>query len=496
MKLSEKTLGGLNPDVGVPKYDRAALRPGIIHIGVGNFHRSHQAVYINELLNAGGDPAWGIQGAGVRQPDVQMREMLSAQDWLFSVVEVDGDNLNASVIGGMMDFLPVDPAANAPVIAAMTNPETKIVSLTITEGGYFVDASTGTFNVNHPDIAADVTSPTHPKTVFGAILAALVIRRTNGTAPFTVMSCDNLPGNGDITRDAVVTMARAIDPDLAHWVQDNVTFPNGMVDRITPATGDRERGMLQSVFGFEDTMPVFCEPFRQWVLEDKFVNGRPALEKVGVTFTGDIHPFEKMKIRMLNGGHAIMAYPSALLGIEFAHEAMATPLIRDFLRKVLTDDVMAFVPDVPGFTPGQYLDSICTRFANPGVADTIRRLCHDGSNRQPKFVIPSVNDNLAGGHTPYGLALSCALWCQYCAGRNDQGDIISDNDPNWAKLHETAIQAQTDARAWLAQDEIYGKLGNDQRFLNAFSSALKSLGTVGTEMTIRSYLRDANKAAG
>lgn len=488
VKLNTKNLQQISKVATVPRYDRNTLQPGILHVGVGNFHRAHQAVYLDELLNLGGDPAWGICGAGVRAPDAFMRSQLAEQDWQYTVVEVDHDDLKASVIGSMVDFLPVQPADNTPLINAMSNPETRIISLTVTEGGYFVDSASGAFDVTHPAIRADIATPGQGQTIFGAIVTALAARRAEGAAPFTIMSCDNLPGNGDAARDAVHGIAEAIDSDLMKWIAENVTFPNAMVDRITPATGERERGMLTRSLGVEDNSPVFCEPFRQWVLEDNFANGRPNLEDVGVTLTNNIHDFEKMKIRILNGGHAILAYPAALVSVEFAHDAIATPFLRDFLRKVITDEVLGFVPAVAGYSPPQYLDLICDRVANPGVADTISRLCFDGSNRQPKFIIPSIRDNLAAGNVPVGLALSTALWCQYCAGRDDAGAPLGDNDPNWSALHSAARAAQSDPAVWLAQAEIYGDVGANAAFCNVFATCLMQLQNIGAEATIRRYL--------
>ncbi len=488
MKLSQKSLKDVDPRVAVPRFDRARLGPGILHVGIGNFHRAHQAVYLNDLLNAGGDPAWGILGAGVWGPDAEMRSKLAAQDYLSSVVEVDGDGLSAQITGAMMGFLPVQPGDNRAIAQALDNPETRIVSLTVTEGGYYINAATGRFDPTHPAVAADIATPGSCHTIFGTIVTALAARRAAGQAPFTVMSCDNLPGNGDITRQAVLDIAQAIDPDLASWISDRVGFPNSMVDRITPATSDRERALMQSEFGIEDQSPVFCEPFRQWVMEDRFSDGRPAFQDAGVVLTDDIHDFEAMKIRILNGGHAIMAYPAGLMGIDFAHEAMLDPLIKPFLIKVLTDDVLPFVAPVPGYTPQSYLDLIVKRFSNPGVADTIARLCHDGSNRQPKFVIPSIRDNLQGGRVPHGLALASAMWCRYCAGLDDAGQAIAPNDPNWDRLNSTAVKAQADPSVWTGQAAIYGDLGQTPEFAAGFARSLASLARVGTAQTIRDYL--------
>ena len=270
--------------------------------------------------------------------------------------------------------------------------------------------------------------------MFGIILAGLMRRRDDGIVPFTVMSCDNIPHNGRVTSDGVVGLARLVDEDLADWVSEHVSFPNGMVDRITPATTDRERDLLKAEFGVDDNWPVFCEPFRQWVLEDKFTAGRPALEKVGVQFVKDVSPFELMKIRILNGGHATIAYPAGLMDIHFVHEAMQEPLVKNFLAKLERDEIMPTVPPVPGVVLEDYYQLIEKRFSNPKIGDTVRRLCLDGSNRQPKFIIPTIADRLAAGQGISGLALESALWCRYCYGETDSGAVIEPNDPNWDRL--------------------------------------------------------------
>lgn len=486
MKLSTAALSRLPAGVARPGYDRAALTPGILHIGVGNFHRAHQAVYLDDLFALGEGHDWALIGAGVRATDAKMRAALAAQDNLSSVIELDPAGNRARVTGSMIGFVAVEPD-NAALIAAMTDPAIRIVSLTVTEGGYYVDPATGVFDPTHPEIVADGAAPTTPATAFGAMLAALRVRRAAGVQPFTVMSCDNLPGNGNVTRDAVVGLARLSDPELAVWVAAHVAFPNGMVDRITPATGPRERALAAS-FGIQDEVPVTCEPFRQWVLEDHFPAGRPPLEKVGVTFTHDVHPYEAMKIRILNGGHAIIAYPSGLMDIEFAHQAMANPLIRAFLRKVEREEIIPHVPPVPDTDIAAYYALIEDRFSNPEIADTIRRLCLDGSNRQPKFILPSLRDNLATGTVPTGLVLLSALWCRYCAGVTDSGAAIAPNDPNWARLTATAQAAKADPDAWLGMAEIYGETGRDPRVQAAFATALKAIWAQGARAVLERYV--------
>jgi mannitol 2-dehydrogenase len=474
-------------DVMLPRYDRRSLTPGIVHIGLGNFHRAHMAVYLDDLFGLGLDHDWAIIGAGVRAGDAAMRSALLAQDCLSTVIELDPAGRSARRIGSMIDFVPVQ-SDNAALISAMARPNIRIVSLTVTEGGYFVDAATGQFDRGAAEIVGDAASPDHPVTAFGAILAALRLRRAAGVQPFTVMSCDNLPGNGQVTRNAVVGLARLSDPGFADWVASTVAFPNGMVDRITPATGPRERAMAAEFGLAADPVPVTCEPFRQWVLEDNFPAGRPALEKIGVTFTPHVHEFEAMKIRMLNGGHALIAYPGGLKGHVLVNDAMQDPTIRAFLDAVLTREVIPVVPPVPGMDLTDYKSLIIERFSNPDVADTIRRLCLDGSNRQPKFIIPSIRDVLAAGGKAEGLTLLCAMWCRYCLGTDETGAEIAPNDPNWAALQARARLAKADPAEWTRMTDIYGDLAGNPGFVARFGDALRLVASVGSEKAMQAYV--------
>ncbi len=483
--LSLSALGELPDDVKVPAYRRADLKPGILHFGVGNFHRAHQAVYLDDLFNLGLDHDWAIVGAGVRAHDAEMRGKLQAQDWLTTVVERDARTQSARVTGAMIDY--VEPGDVPTLMAWLVNPAIRIVSLTITEGGYFLDSS-GRFDATHPDIVMDAANMATPQTVFGLILAGLTARRGAGLAPFTVMSCDNIPGNGHVTRDAVAGLAHLIDPALADWVRTQVAFPDAMVDRITPATSDLERSLVAGTYGIGDNWPVTCETFRQWVVEDIFPQGRPALERAGVTFVSDVAPFEMMKIRILNGGHAAIAYPAGLMDIEFVHEAMANPLVSGFLRKLVETEVIPVVPPVPDTDLHAYLEKVEERFANPTVGDTVRRLCLDGSNRQPKFILPTVNDRLRDGASIEGLALVSALWCRYCFGETESGKHIAPNDPNWDRLQERARVAKDDPAAFLTMTDIFGPLANSPSYVQAFSHALKTIWSTGTEQILQAYL--------
>jgi mannitol 2-dehydrogenase len=486
LKLSLATLPAIGKKIPVPTYKRSALKPGIMHFGVGNFHRAHLAVYLDDLFNLGLDHDWALVGAGVMPSDETMRQRLAAQDYLTTVVEQDNDLSSAHVTGPMIDF--ISPNDKVAMMAKLCDKAIRIVSLTITEGGYFIDPATGKFNPSHPAIAHDGAHPHVPTTVFGFIVAGLAARRAAGIAAFTVMSCDNVPHNGVVTKNAVVGLARISNPALADWITKNVAFPNAMVDRITPATGDRERQICAKDFGVTDSWPIFCEEFKQWVVEDNFPSGRPAWEKVGATFVKDVTPYEYMKIRILNGGHAVIAYIAGLLDIEFAHEAMQHPIVHAFFVKIQQEEIIPTVLPVPNTNLQEYYKLIDRRFSNPKIADTIRRLCLDGSNRQPKFIVPVIADQLKAGRSIKGLALESALWCRYCAGTTDSGAVIDANDPSWDRLQKTATAAKVNPMIWLAMSDIYGDVGTSPIMRTEFSAALNSLWTNGTKTTVEAYL--------
>jgi mannitol 2-dehydrogenase len=485
-RLSLAHLAEISAKASVPAYRREDIKAGILHFGVGNFHRAHMAVYLHELFNQGRDLDWGIIGAGVMPSDQKMRDTLKAQDFLTTVVEQDITRSAAAVTGPMLDVITAPDFDR--IIATLADPAIRIVSMTITEGGYFIDPATGKFDPTHPAIVADAQTPDAPKTVFGLIIAGLKARRTAGHPPFTVMCCDNIPGNGEVTEATLCGLANLSDQDFAHWIHDNVAFPNAMVDRITPATGQREIAITHDTYGIEDGWPVFCEEFKQWVLEDRFPLGRPALETVGVTFVTDVAPYELMKLRILNGGHAAIAYPAALLDIHFVHEAMEHPLIRAFLSKLENEEIIPVVPPVPDTSLQDYFSLIENRFANPKIGDTIPRLAQDGSNRQPKFILPSTADRLAKGQDVQGLALVSALWCRYFEGTSDGGNAIAFNDPSAERLHASALASRSDPMAFIGLGDIFGSVGSDVRFQTRFGQAIESLRSRGTAATLQRYI--------
>ncbi|KAL3093336.1 hypothetical protein niasHT_023813 [Heterodera trifolii] len=490
LKLSATNLSAIaaaNPKIVVPNFTRNALSAGIVHFGIGNFHRSHQALYLTELFNTGSDLDWAVVGAGVRVTEERMRCCLSGQDFMTTVVSQDEHNTTVQIVASMIDFLPV--ANSAAVLAQLAQPTIRIVSMTVTEGGYFINAATGQFDPTHPAIVEDAKDTANPRTVFGLIVTALGRRRANGTPPFTVLSCDNVVKNGEMAHNACVGTARALgQSELADWISENVAFPNGMVDRITPVTGDMERVACQQNHGIEDAWPVFCESFKQWVLEDKFPAGRPALEKVGVQFVPDVTPYEIMKLRLLNGGHAAIAYPAALLDIKLAHNAMQNKLISAFLHKLQTDEILPTVPPVPGIDLLDYCKRVQQRFGNPKIEDTIRRLCYDGSNRQPKFIVPTIEQRIKQCQGIDGLALVCALWCRYCYGTDQNGQTVEPNDPAWPQLQATAARARDEPVVWLSMEHIYGSVGQSETFRAVFSKTLRHLWQFGTESALKRYL--------
>jgi mannitol 2-dehydrogenase len=486
-KLSLANLTKLGPSVAVPSYARSDLSPGIVHIGVGNFHRAHQALYLDRLFNRGRNRDWAIIGAGVRSADKAMHDALSAQDLLTTVVEQEATLSTARVTGAMVDFVP--PLDTAALVEKLVDPRIRIVSMTITEGGYFIDPATGVFNPDDPQIRSDAANPQSPATAFGIIALALGKRRAAGIKPFTVMSCDNIPHNGVVARNAVAGLARLYDQDLASWIEGEAQFPNAMVDRIVPATTDRERALLKQDFGIDDRWPVYCEEFIQWVIEDNFSNGRPAYEEVGAEFVRDVTPFEFMKIRILNGGHAAIAYPGRLLDVHYVHEAMQHPLIGGFFAKIEQEEVIPTVPPVPGVVLQEYYELIKRRFLNPKIGDTIPRLAFDGSNRQPKFIVPVIRDQLQAGRSVKGLALESALWCRHCAGESDSGKTIEPADPIWPRLAAEAKAARQDPARWLAMTDIYGDVGQSSVFRDAFTNALRHLWQVGTARALEDYIK-------
>src|ERR1700726_3350878 len=448
-KLNEKNLHLLGPGVRVPTYDRRKVGQSIAHIGVGGFHRAHQAVYADDLFHLSGESEWGFCGVGLLKHDARIRDVLLSQDCLYTVVERGAHGEHARVIGSIVNFL-FGPGNSQEVIEKMASPDRRIVSLTITEGGYYVHQGTGEFDAKNPDIEHDLAHPHQPKCAFGYLAEALERRRDRGLEPFTIMSCDNLQGNAEIAKKMLLAFVELRDPKLRNWLEQNGTFPNSMVDRITPATTDDHPALVREQFGIEDGWPVMTESFHQWVIEDHFGHGRPSWERVGAQFTSDVLPYEKMKLRLLNASHQAICYVGMLQGYEFAHEAMADQRITKLMRNMMDIEVTPILPEVPGIDLGEYKNTLIERFANPAIRDQLGRLGTEGSARIPKFVLPSIIDQLQRGGPIKLLTLTVASWFRYLSGKDDAGKPMPMNDPMLDQLREAATAAGKDPGRLLA----------------------------------------------
>ena len=470
-----------------PAYDRGSVTVGVVHFGVGGFHRAHQAMYHDRLMNAGKALDWGICGVGVMPADRRMQDALDAQDGLYTLVVKHADGTyEPRVIGAITEyrFAPDDPEA---VIEKLADPATRIVSLTVTEGGYSIDHVTGEFDPTG-DVARDLEPGATPRTTFGLVTEALRRRRERGLAPFTVMSCDNLQGNGELSRRAFTAFARLRDPELGAWVEREVRFPNSMVDRITPATTDDDRAEVRERFGIDDRWPVVCEPFTQWVLEDSFSLGRPPYEEAGVQVVEDVEPYELMKLRLLNASHQALCYFAYLAGYRLVHEAAQDPLFRAFLRGYMDTEATPTLAPVPGVDLDEYKQTLIERFSNPEVRDTIARLCAESSDRIPKWLLPVVRAQLERGGPVEHCAAVVASWARYAEGVDEQGEPIEVVDRLRDTLVPIARRQREDPDAFIANRELFGDLVDDRRFANAYRAALGSLHERGARATLESIV--------
>ncbi len=471
-------------ELAVPQYDRSAITVGIVHFGVGGFHRAHEAMYVDALMNKGHALDWGICGVGLLPGDARMRDVLREQDCLYTLmVKAPDGSRTARVIGSIVNYLfaPDDPEA---VLDRMTAPETRIVSLTVTEAGYNVHRVTGDFDVSTPGVAADLQAGASPSTVFGYIVEALARRRAAGTEPFTVMSCDNVQGNGHVAQHAITAFAAARDPELAAWIENCVHFPNSMVDRITPATTPADTEAVHADFDITDGWPVVCEPFTQWVLEDSFGTGRPEFDRVGVQLVSDVEPYELMKLRLLNAGHQALGYAGYLAGYRYVHEASHDPVFIDLLKRYMIDEALPSLRPVPGIDLPAYVDELLERFGNPEVRDTLARLCVDTSERIPKFLLPVLRYQLqAGGPIDCATAV-VASWARYAEGVDEEGEPIEVVDPIRDQLTAAATQYPERPLAFLEVREIFGELADDDRFTGRYRELLDQLHEQGAHATL------------
>lgn len=457
------------PEIGnaipVPNYNRTPNKTGIVHIGVGGFHRAHQAYYLNQLQLLGEASDWSICGIGLREEDNKLHDIFKKQDHLYTLLVKHPDGkIEPEIIGSIIDF-EMGTTNPESVIARLANKDTRIVSLTITEGGYNFNSTTGDFNFDNPDIKHELQYPQEPKTVYGFLTAALKIRYETGLPAFTIMICDNIEHNGDMARKMLLTFAKAQDADLAKWIAKEVCFPNSMVDRITPATTKLDIESLEQTYGVKDEWPVTCEPYIQWVIEDKFSNGRPEFEKVGVQFVPDVGPYEKMKLRLLNAGHSVLGLLGIIHGHPTINACIEDKTFTTYLRAFLDKEATPILGDIKGINLEEYKDSLIERFGNPNIKDTVGRICMESSAKLPKFLIATIHENLAIGGSIKFATLVIAAWCYFSdKGINRHGNSIEIIDALSSELHQAANNTQTDPLAFIKQESIFGNLIENKRF--------------------------------
>jgi len=476
MKLNTEHIATIGQKLSVPSYNRQQLKTGIVHIGVGGFHRAHQAWYIHRWLQKHGAQDWAICGIGLRAEDRKMAEVLHRQDGLYTLLTQYPDGkVESEVIGAITAYI---LAVDNPRLALdkMADPNTKIVSLTITEGGYNFNPVTGDFDFANPAIQHDLTRPETPQTVYGYLTEALRKRRAEALPAFTILSCDNIQHNGDMARKMLLAFAERQDKALADWIAREVAFPNTMVDRITPVTTTDAVDYLSENYDLEDEWPVVCEPYIQWVVEDDFSNGRPPLEELGVQLVPDVTPYEKMKIRLLNAGHSVLGIPGAIHGHSTINACMADEVFASFMRKFMDEEVTPILDPVADIDIEAYKDSLEERFANPNIKDSVSRICAESSAKLPKFLIPTLIENLKRGGSIQYATFILAAWCYYSdKGVNENGVPIEIMDAQSIELQQAAQQTERDWTSFLQQSEIFGSLLDNERFVVSYTAMVQSI---------------------
>ena len=486
IKLNAKNLSLLPEGVVIPAYDRSKIKAGIVHIGIGGFHRSHEAFYIDKLLELPGSNEWGICGVALLKTDRKIFDALVDQDYLYTLMITESDGtLNARVIGSIIEclFAPANPEA---VLDKLVSPGTKIITLTITEGGYNFDASKGEFQINEPLIQWDLNNPENPLTVFGYLTQALKRRKKRGIAGLTIQSCDNIQRNGHVLKKMLLSFVKEAEPELTGWIEKHVTFPDCMVDRITPVTTKSDIENLKSVYGIEDAWPVVCEPFIQWVIEDNYSQGRPDLESVGVQFVPDVGPYEKMKIRLLNAGHSLLGFSGSLHGCNTIDETVRIPLFSSFLREFMDIEVSPVLGNVGGIDLEAYKKSLIERFGNPNIKDQLSRICLESSAKIPKFLLPTINEQLKRGGAIKRGTVVIAAWCRYLELAGTPGHNYEIVDRMAVELYDNAIASISgDMLSFLKIETVFNDLVQSQRFVDTYLPVIDSIRKSGIDETIR-----------
>jgi mannitol 2-dehydrogenase len=490
VRLSAATTADLLGLLPGPGYVRGSLSVGIVHFGAGAFLRSHQAMYLDRLMSSGQARDWAICAVDVLEADRPKLTAFRSQDGFYTLLVKQPDGtIEPQVIGCVIEYL-FGPDEPGQILDRLADPRTRIVSLTITEGGYNLRHATGEFDATNPAVLRDLAPGATPSTVFGFIVAALRRRRAEGIPPFTVMSCDNIEGNGNVARSVLSAFAELAEPGLGSWLRQAVAFPNSMVDRITPVTAQADVDWLRTELGIDDAWPVVCEPYAQWVLEDDFPEGRPRWQDCGVQLVTDVRPYELIKLRLLNAGHEALAFPAYLAGYRYVHEAAADPVFAGFVLSYMQREARPTLPEVPGVDLDDYTATLLSRFANPAIRDTLARLCAGSSDKIPKWVLPAVRENLAAGRRVELAAAVIASWARYAESADDAGHPIDVVDALRDELIELAGRPQGDPLSFVANAHIFGDLAREPAFTEPYLRALDSFRRLGARRTIQQITRE------
>ncbi|UMB54644.1 mannitol dehydrogenase family protein [Lutibacter sp. A64] len=484
IKLNQNNLAEISKRISCPSYNRKNIKTGIVHVGIGGFHRAHEAYYTDQLLHDEAVKEWGICGVALLNFDTKIYNTLKEQDGLYTLVikELDG-SLTKRVIGSIVDYL-YAPENPLKVIEKMASPDVKIITLTITEGGYNYNEATGAFDFDNPLIQHDLEFSQAPKTIFGYLTEALKLRKENGLKGVTIQSCDNIQGNGHMAKKMLLSYVKIAAPDLVYWIEKNVSFPNSMVDRITPATSPSDISNLLETSGIEDAWPVVCEPFKQWVIEDDFIAGRPAWETVGAQFVEDVVPFEKMKLSLLNAGHSVLGILGDLMGYATIDESVHNTAIKSFLTNYMNIEVTPTLAGLENVNLDAYKESLLQRFGNIYIKDQLDRICSESSAKFPIFILPTVNKQLKKNGSVEFASFVVAAWAIYSLGKNENGKPLLIKDAMKTILNEKAIAAKNNPKEFLEITSIFGKLKDSQTFVNAYTTAYNNIVTYGVEKCI------------
>ena len=483
-QLNTENLSKISESITVPAYDRASVKTGIVHVGIGGFHRSHEAFYTDQLLHDPSNSDWGICGVALLEFDTKIHQTLKDQNGLYTLIvkELDGTQ-TTKVIGSIVEYL-YAPENTLAVIEKMASPEVKIISLTITEGGYNYNEATKEFDFNTPSIQHDLEHADAPKTIFGYLTQALKLRKERGLTGCTIQSCDNIQGNGHMTKRMLLSYVSKAVPELVEWIESHVSFPNAMVDRITPATAASDIINLKETTGVEDAWPVVCEPFKQWVIEDDFIEGRPAWETVGAQFVENVEPYEKMKLSLLNAGHSVLGILGALIGYDTIDESVSNIHIRTFLHNYMDIEVSPTLGDLEGINLKEYKASLLERFGNINIKDQIDRICSESSAKFPIFILPTVNAQLVEKGSVEFAAFVVAAWAIYSLGKDENGKDVVIKDAMKSQLYDKAVASVMESTSFLTLESIFGKLQSSAVFKAAYTKAYEDITKNGVEQCV------------